>query len=728
MPQVPDYKPIPSVSPTERGTPSVRVDAPAAAFGAETAAGLGHLGNALEKSGDELFQRAYALQQLNNETEARNADAEYVMQSGKMYNDFASLEGKAAQDAYPKLQQDLEGLRTKLRAGLSNPMSAKLYDSSALQTMARTVFAGGRHAATETKKWIDGSNEAAIKLSQVEAGNNWNDPALFNRNLEKIRTSADQIGLSKGWSKVQVEAYKEDHVAQAWFQKLSVQALTDPFKARSEYEKHHDELGAYRTRLESVLEQREGTIGAKIVTNTIANGDYYQRLGTKESGGKLFAKSATSSAEGLYQFTKDTWIALREAHPELNLPTKVSEADAKAQTAAVKAFTEDNRAKLEAGGVPTSMSNLYLAHFLGAGGAVKFYNGMKDDPGKPATLLVSPAVVAANRDTFLNPDGSPRSAASAYIRLTGSFSGPGPLSADVGSSWLSEAEGAAQELVHEIAPNNPMIEGLTLDSVRNRYNVIKQGARIAQQQDMTTVQSFINGGGDPEKEINDQNQLFDNPQMSQLYADLPPPKQNQILAMIRANANKSPPETQERRERFQRLMDMSVQRAGKVDQFLDLDPEKYDLTRQQRNQLYNRKRALTEKTYKDSQYLNHAMGLAKSKFAAYNIKAGSVEYDAIQGHMQEWLEEKAGEKKGRPLDKEIIEKINNLFQSEGKWFFGLAGGHYGYQEPTKDFSAEFMPLYKVRSGGKEPDAEELRKAYDYALTHPDWRTELKSNK
>ncbi|HSJ78183.1 MAG TPA: hypothetical protein VK913_05550, partial [Erythrobacter sp.] len=74
-------------------------------------------------------------------------------------------------------------------------------------------------------------------------------------------------------------------------------------------------------------------------------------------------------------------------------------------------LAEDNRAHLmPILGRQPSHAEMYLAHFLGAGGAGRFLSEMQADPGQSApALFARPA--AANRAIFYSPDGSPRSLA-----------------------------------------------------------------------------------------------------------------------------------------------------------------------------------------------------------------------------------------------------------------------------------------------------------------------------
>src|SRR5258706_15751993 len=89
MPAVP-YSPVPDVAPQNIPTPKLRVDTPPAAFGANVAQAIDHLGSTEGQVGNELWSRAIAMQQLRNETEATEATAQAAMRSDKLFTDFES--------------------------------------------------------------------------------------------------------------------------------------------------------------------------------------------------------------------------------------------------------------------------------------------------------------------------------------------------------------------------------------------------------------------------------------------------------------------------------------------------------------------------------------------------------------------------------------------------------------------------------------------------------------
>ncbi|MBC7521247.1 MAG: transglycosylase SLT domain-containing protein [Sandarakinorhabdus sp.] len=165
-----------------------------------------------------------------------------------------------------------------------------------------------------------------------------------------------------------------------------------------------------------------------------------------ESGLDPQAKAATSSARGLYQFTNATWLeTVRKHGAEHGLgwaadAIKQGAAGAgsaaratilalrdNAEAAALMAgeFAHDNGAILEKKlGRAAGATELYMAHFLGAGGAGKFLTALAVSPGL-AAASGGPAGAAANAAVFFAKDGSPRSLADVFARFAAKIEGAG---------------------------------------------------------------------------------------------------------------------------------------------------------------------------------------------------------------------------------------------------------------------------------------------------------------
>lgn len=179
-----------------------------------------------------------------------------------------------------------------------------------------------------------------------------------------------------------------------------------------------------------------GTAIRQAALNTGMDFSYLLHQAKIESGFNPNAKARTSSATGLFQFTEQTWLATVKKHgaqqgldwaaaaiqkgangryhvADPNLRQAILNLRKDPQSAASMAaeFASDNRAYLERHlGRPVESVDLYLAHFLGAGGASKFLSAQDADPSTAAAAVV-PAAARANRSVFYKSDGTPRTLA-----------------------------------------------------------------------------------------------------------------------------------------------------------------------------------------------------------------------------------------------------------------------------------------------------------------------------
>lgn len=173
---------------------------------------------------------------------------------------------------------------------------------------------------------------------------------------------------------------------------------------------------------------------------------YLMEKAAQESGLDPAAKARTSSATGLYQFIDSTWLTMLDEHgarhglgnvaarierradgrrfvadPEERRAILDLRKDPRVASLMAAEFARDNREHLarEVGG-RIGATELYMAHFLGAGGAARFLEAHRSDPGQPAAALL-PQAAAANRAVFYGPDGRARSVGEVYERFARRF-------------------------------------------------------------------------------------------------------------------------------------------------------------------------------------------------------------------------------------------------------------------------------------------------------------------
>lgn len=243
MPQVP-YSPVPNVEPTQGGPGSISVPTPVEAFGGATAKAVQGLGAELGHVGDEIFKRAIAIQQLNNEADANNASTDYMIQAGELHAKYGALQGQEAVKAYPDYVRNLSDLRSTIRGNLTNPMAQKMYDAESRSMMARTIFNGAGHAATQQRESVLSAATAKQEVLRKTVEDNPDDEASFDAAIAENHQSAAQRAelMPGGSSPERVEFLTKVGDSEIAYRRIVAIARNQPNKA-SELLKDYEQRG-----------------------------------------------------------------------------------------------------------------------------------------------------------------------------------------------------------------------------------------------------------------------------------------------------------------------------------------------------------------------------------------------------------------------------------------------------------------------------------------------------
>src|SRR5215213_11469305 len=190
-----------------------------------------------------------------------------------------------------------------------------------------------------------------------------------------------------------------------------------------------------RMRIAGAIKQAAGTTGTSF--------EYLLATAKMESNFNPAASASTSSARGLFQFIDQTWLGtVKEAGAHLGYgeyagaisksPSgSYSVSDPAARSAIMKlrddpaaassmaaVLTQSNSFKLtgKIGRRPTD-GELYMAHFMGVGGAGKLIANAEDNPNASAARLF-PNAAAANRSIFYDRAAQERSVSQVYSVLS----------------------------------------------------------------------------------------------------------------------------------------------------------------------------------------------------------------------------------------------------------------------------------------------------------------------
>lgn len=134
-----------------------------------------------------------------------------------------------------------------------------------------------------------------------------------------------------------------------------------------------------------------------------------------ESSFKPNVKAGTSSATGLFQFISGTWKQMLNQYADkYGINPNTPPTDARANALMGMEFLKDNANILKNKiGRAVTDTDLYLAHFLGPAGAVKFLTAPPQDP---ATQHVGANVPKANASIFF-ANGRPRTVGEVYQEM-----------------------------------------------------------------------------------------------------------------------------------------------------------------------------------------------------------------------------------------------------------------------------------------------------------------------
>jgi hypothetical protein len=236
----------------------------------------------------------------------------------------------------------------------------------------------------------------------------------------------------------------------------------------------------------SSLSRRDQVVGAIADASRRTGVDFSYLLGQAqlESALNPTARARTSSATGLYQFIDQSWLAVVDRHGaehglgwasaaiSRNAQGRFAVTDPGSRRAimalrndpaiAARMAAEhaaDNRAYLEPRiGRNAEPVDLYLAHFLGAGGASRFLRAHASEPAASAAALF-PRAAAANRNVFYARDGSARTLAEVRdrfaARLQAAGDGAVPTAASSASPPEQQVEPADWLRLTRAAPAQP---------------------------------------------------------------------------------------------------------------------------------------------------------------------------------------------------------------------------------------------------------------------------------
>ena len=276
--QVP-YTGTEDVSPQFNPLSNVHVDTPIAAFGGATAGAITHMGEVAEGAGKELFARAYAMQQLNQQDVANKALSDYQNDLTQSYVDYTKNQGQDAIHGFPDFEKSTEDLRQQYADKMPSPEAQLLFNQESRNARFRTVFGAGNYAREEAKRF--GNQSAALRVDS--AGDNLaatapGDSTALKTATDNIRVIAGQNAEENGYHPGTPEYSQKVDMAVSSQVSKSIRELakTQPLKAQQLLQdqlKNGNLTETDSANLSPILERATINQGSRATGNSILSGD-----------------------------------------------------------------------------------------------------------------------------------------------------------------------------------------------------------------------------------------------------------------------------------------------------------------------------------------------------------------------------------------------------------------------------------------------------------------------
>lgn len=397
------------------------------------------LGETNKARGEEAAKAGLSARQAEIETSKREALNRALELGLNKLDDWADLWAKEA----AAIEESVNAKHDAIEA------AERLADAQDLVTSAI------EESRTEQEEYADQIKELEEALAEMaEAGMEGSEAYLAGQEaLAKMRREAEaaETPFDKLGQKIPEVALE--------LQRLNELAAINVLEQEAlKAAKSWDEVAAALQRASAARDAVNQKFDEQAISGGLS-GSLVDRIIGVESGGNPNAKNPNSSATGLGQFIESTWLNLfKKYFPDraagmTDAMILALREDADASRQMVELYMRENAEALRAAGNEINDANLYLAHFLGAGGANKL---LSSAPGTKANDVLAPGQISANASIL---DGKTREEVIAWAQRK----------VGVSSEELAVAESINQAEQKRVEAQQAYLEGLDTSLSRQEY-------------------------------------------------------------------------------------------------------------------------------------------------------------------------------------------------------------------------------------------------------------------
>lgn len=340
-----------------------------------------------------------------DEANAKAADTDFAkIVRETLYDPERGYLNAQGGDALSRRKAAMDGLQRAYDQRLSGlSPAAKEMAQRALDSRLQSANLDiDQHAGRERITYLDSQADARIQAAADDAVLN---PALLDRSMQIARNEVAEKAARQGWSPEQTQE-ELGRVQSEGYRLTSLNMMqNDPVAAAEFVATNADKFSAVDLmNLHSALVGPLGEAAGRdaIAAAQSAGGAIDQvadRIIGAESGGNPTAKNPNSTASGLGQFIDSTWLkTVKSYRPDLAAGKSDAEilalrSDAALSREMTKRYAAENSAALLRSGHTATPGNVYLAHFLGPGGANSILSA---DDGAAVETILPEEVIKAN--------------------------------------------------------------------------------------------------------------------------------------------------------------------------------------------------------------------------------------------------------------------------------------------------------------------------------------------
>ena len=651
------YTGAPQIPARLEPTSSVNVVAGPAAFGVNVAESLSHLGAVQEGAGKELFDRAYAMQELHEHSVANSALADAQDKGNQLFVDLRSKEGINAVDGYKGFLDNLNQIREAGGKNLS-PYAQQLYDQESRNSRQRLAFAGAVWAADQGKQYTVGASVAREQSAMKEAEFTGSE-ASYAAAVDTIKKeTAFRYGSVGGKSPDEVAFEVKKAVNTTLLDRIVGMARRGNPNARvllKDGITKGDIFGADVDKVTSFVDQRMSEVGSRVAAGNVA------------AGNVPLSMPVTS-------FLKDRMqggVHLEGTNPLFAnlLQSALEKAEtATGEKAAITSLHRDS----------TTQAVLYQNYLSGKGGLAAPPGTSYHEVGEAADLQSGKILNWLHQHPEAHPGleflkGRAGLIDSGHIQIAGGKIDP---SAAFRAAPLSARLAAGEQEAERIDPGNERLREQTTARIETQYRREKYEIEQTEFDNSQVLWGKIISGETGGQPITSPEQLMADPKTKDAWEYLQknkPQDLERFLNEMRSNANGPKADTPERQQTYRTLYGMAHSDQNEFMKATE-DLSKLDLSSRRKDDVM-RMRAAVQKGSEADPKVTNALSILYPLLQAADLKKGGNEegrnlFISLLGDQMEQFQTD----NKRPMKYDEIKTIGAQMLQEmggGGWF----GGH-----------------------------------------------------